>query len=207
MARSKSSLFETEEKQEMKEDAMNIPEEPVQNEEEKKVVDFPATSDNAPSDADDIQDIDLSVIRKKRFRINGDKSKILELNTSDLSIATRLDVAYKELNQLMDEVGDVLKDIPDDEEISDEKSSAISSTLDKLDKEMRAKVDYIFDSNVSEICAPFGSMWDPINGAFRFEHIIDVITKLYETNINAEFGKMRARVNRRVSQYTKKHKH
>ena len=41
---------------------------------------------NLPAQDDDIQDLNLSAIKKKRFRINGDSNKILELNTSDLSI-------------------------------------------------------------------------------------------------------------------------
>jgi len=178
---------------------------------EERVVDTPVVSNPPAVDEpeDDIQDIDLSVIQKKKFRINGDKNKILELNTSDLGVATRLDVAYKRLNALMDEVGAKLGEIPDDatEEEAEKKFTEIKDTLEELDKKMRENVDYIFNANVSEMCASDGSMWDPINGAFRFEHIIDTISRLYENNLNAEFEKMRSRVNRKVTQYTKKKRH
>ena len=42
-------------------------------------------------------------------------------------------------------------------------------------------------------------------GMFRFEHIIDAITKLYETNLNSEFSKMRRRISTKTSKYTKKY--
>ena len=42
-------------------------------------------------------DIDLSVTRRKVFRINGDNSKLIYLNTSDLGIFSRLNEEYPEL--------------------------------------------------------------------------------------------------------------
>ena len=105
MTKSTSKLFQSEDPKEMKEDAMNLPEEKTETveqvnevlaqekipEEQTEVIDTPA------SEPEDIQDIDLSAIKKKRFRINGDSSKILELNTSDLSISSRLSAAYERL--------------------------------------------------------------------------------------------------------------
>ena len=73
----------------------------------------------------------------------------------------------------------------------------------KIDMEMRQLVDEIFDSNVSEVCAPSGSMFDPFNGTFRYEHIIDVLSKLYKNNLNSEFKKMSARIRKKTSKYTK----
>lgn len=205
MAKSTSKLFESEEPKEMKEDAMNLPEEvkeevkeetiPAENSE---VVDTPEYSDN------DIQDIDLSAIRKKRFRINHDPNKILELNTSDINITSRLSSAYDRLTRYMDEVGKILSDIPDDR-IDSEKESEIREQLEKIDAEMRKEIDYIFDAPVSDICCDGGSMYDPFNGMFRFEHIIEAISKLYENNLNSEFSKMRRRISAKTSKYVKKY--
>ena len=202
-AKSKVSLFNTEANTEMQEGDMNPPAEVEATvEKETNAPTAPASPETA------IPSIDLSAIAKKKFHINGDTSKVLELNTSDLSIGTRLDIAYKRLNSLMDDVGEILTKIPDDaDDISDEAYEQLSNALKMLDSKMREQVDYLFDSNVSEVCAPFGSMWDPIEGQFRFEHIIDALTKLYESNLNSEFMKMKAKVNRRTAQYTKKHKH
>lgn len=190
MAKSTSKLFKDEIPAEMKEDALNLPAE----------TDIPANN------TEDIQDIDLSAIKKKRFRINGDPKKILELNTSDLGISARLSSAYERLTKNMEEVGAVLSDLPDNEdELTEEKESLIQEKLHEIDVKMKKEMDYIFDAPVSDICCDGGSMYDPFGGMFRFEHIIDALTKLYESNLNSEFNKMKRRVSAKTSKYTQKY--
>lgn len=156
----------------------------------------------------DIQDLDLSIIRKKRFRIDGDNNKILELNTSDLNIVTRLDETYPKLKELEQAVVE-LQNAPEVTENSTDEElelgiSEMSKILKKIDADMRECIDYIFDSNVSEICASDGSMYDPLNGQFRYEHLIDILVGLYEDNLKQETLKIKSRVKRHTSKYTKK---
>lgn len=160
---------------------------------ENKIVDIPHNDFDG--------DIDLSVTRKKRFRINGDNNTFLELNTSDMGIITRLEQLYPKLQKLSQDAS--IKQLDKNEEDDENSLTKISNILVKIDMEMRQIIDEIFDSNVSEVCAPSGSMFDPFNGEFRFEHIIDVISKLYENNINAEFKKMSDKMKKRTSKYTK----
>jgi len=193
--KSTSKLFEDEVKTEVTEESMNAP----VTEEEK-------VETKVETPADDIQDIDLSAIQKKRFRINGDNSKILELNTSDMRIASRLKEAYPRLNTLMDEVADEFNNLPD--EVEDEETlTKVADAVDKIDKKMRDEIDYIFDANVSEVCGSDGSMWDPIDGMFRYEHIIDKLAKLYENNLDKEFADMKRRVETKAGKYVKLQDH
>lgn len=165
---------------------------------EEKVVE--STNNTIPNDVFD-GDIDLSVIRKKRFRIDGDNNRYLELNISDMGIITRLDNLYPRLQKLSQDAAAKQLDKQDE---SDEKIlTKLSQTLIKIDTQMRELIDELFDSNVSEVCAPSGSMIDPINGEFRFEHIIDVLSKLYTNNFNSEFKKMSAKMKKHTSKYTK----
>ena len=196
MAKSTSKLFKDEEPKKMKEDAMNLPTE------KKEEVVVPATP-SAP--VDDIQDVDISAIKKKRFRINGDNNKILELNVSDMNIASRMSAAYERLQKHMEEVGAILADVPEDSEITPEVQEAVESHLDAIDTKMRNELDYIFQAPVSEVCADGGSMYDPFEGAFRFEHIIESLSKLYENNLAKEFERMRKRITVKTSKYTKKY--
>lgn len=156
------------------------------------------------SNQNDIVDVDLSVIKKKKFRINGDNTKILELNVSDMGIVSRLDESYPKLMELQDKVASLaeISDGEDDREVL----SSTAKRLNEIDKEMRELLDFIFQSNVSEICGSEGSMYDPINGTFRYEHIISTLTKLYENNLNSEFKKMKANINKHTSKYTKSRK-
>ena len=155
-----------------------------------------------------ITDIDLSVIEKKRFRIDGDDNRILELNTSDLNIIARLKDSYPKLMNLTQEA---VKKFPEDgidpESIdlaNPDTLVPITEFLSDIDTEMRELIDYIFDSNVSEVCAPSGSMYDPINGQFRFEHIIDCLSKLYESDIQGEAKQISTRIKKHTDKYTKK---
>lgn len=155
-----------------------------------------------------IVDISLDVIRKKRFRIDGDDTRILELNTSDLNILARLKDAYPKLIDLAD---NAFKNLPEVDNTSvdydfmtDEATTEVIQTLKDADKNMRNLVDYIFDSNVSEMCAPNGSMYDPLNGKFRFEHIIDTLAVLYESEVSNEMSKIANRVKKHTDKYVKK---
>lgn len=155
----------------------------------------------------DITDINLSGIRKKRFRIDGDNDRILELNTSDLNIIVRLREAYPQLVELSNEAFKKWPETtPEDEEVdfmSDPNITATVELLKETDAKMRELIDYIFDSNVSEVCAPNGSMYDPINGKLRYEHIIECMSNLYETNITSEVKKISKRVEKHTDKYRK----
>ena len=154
----------------------------------------------------DVTDISLSVVRKKRFRIDGDDSRIIELNTSDLNILARLKEAYPKLVALAEEAFKNLPEVDGTAEdynfATDEATATLVTTLTEADKKMRELIDYIFDSNVSELCAPSGSMYDPINGAFRFEHIISTLSALYEADISSEMGTIARRVKKHTDKYT-----
>lgn len=154
----------------------------------------------------DVTDISLSVVRKKRFRIDGDDSRIIELNTSDLNILARLKEAYPKLVALAEGAFKNLPEVDGTAEdynfATDEATATLVTTLTEADKKMRELIDYIFDSNVSELCAPSGSMYDPINGAFRFEHIISTLSALYEADISSEMGTIARRVKKHTDKYT-----
>lgn len=151
----------------------------------------------------DIQDIDLSVFNKKKFSINGDTDRILELDVSDLNIVTRFKEQYPKLEKLAESISEL--DKLDKDSLSE--SELIDETANKLkevDKEMRNIVDTIFDSNVSEVCVPSGSMYDPINGRFRYEHLIDTLIKLYDENLTKETKKIKANISKYTNKYSKK---
>ena len=151
---------------------------------------------------DDIIDIDLSATARRKFRINGDNNRLVELNPSDLSIITRIDTADKKLKACIAS----LQEMADAPSESDEDIKALGAKFSKVDDEMRKLVDYIFQSNVSDVCVPKGqgSMYDPFNGKYRYEHIIEALLNFYQGNIQAEYKKLRATVANKTSKYTKK---
>lgn len=161
---------------------------------------------NKSATTNNIADISFEPIRKKRFRIDGDDSRILELNTADLNIIVRLKETYPKLVELANSafvnMPDV--DVTDDYNFAEDEATAlVIDALADADKKMREHIDYIFDSNVSEMCAPDGSMYDPINGKCRFEYIIETLSSLYENDMEKELNKMSTRVKRHTSKYTR----
>ena len=137
----------------------------------------------------DVVDVDLSVIKRKRFRINGDNNLIIELNTSDMGIISRLNKAVPKLEALQVKAGKLSTD-------GDDALASSAKTLEEIDLEMKELIDYIFDANISEKCADGGSMFDLLGGVFRYEHILDKFMQLYEENLAEEYKKLKLRVNK-----------
>lgn len=139
----------------------------------------------------DILDLDIDGIKKQKFRINGDSNSIIELDLSDLKIIDRLQEGLQKLEEEMREIAAV--DVEDEE---------FSNKLAEADARMRETIDYIFDYPVSAVCAKYGTMYDPKDGMFRYEHIIDALTKLYQNNINEEYKKFQTRIKKHTEKYT-----
>ena len=149
-----------------------------------------------------IVDIDLSVTNKKQFRIDGDDDRIIELNTSDLSILSRIQNSYPKLDELSMKATKMSSETEDIE--NEEGQQKLVKILDEIDTDMRTILDYVFDSEVSSKCAPTGTMFDMFNGEFRYEHIMDTLIKLYENNIDEEYKLMSKKIKKRTSKYTGK---
>lgn len=154
-----------------------------------EVVETPIAMD-APRDG--VIDITIQGATKQEFRINGDNNKILKLNPSDLNIMDRLEKGVNALTDLMSEISHI-----------DTETADVMEELHRADQKMREQLDWIFDSNVSEVCCgTAGTMYDIINGVFRWEHIIDSLTNLYKNNLNSEYHKMKSRIDKHISKYT-----
>lgn len=151
---------------------------------------------------DNLIDINIGGIEKKRFRINGDDNKILELNTSDLNIASRFSEAYPALIECEKQVTELQESANEDTDELDS-ISMFSEKLKGIDTKMKELMDFIFDSNVSEICAGNGSMYDPLDGYMRYEVIIDRLSDLYTDNLGKEMKKVQNRMKTHTAKYTK----
>ena len=115
-----------------------------------------------------------------------------------MGIMQRLRSAYNELTQLSTKYH-----ITEENENADN-ADEIIETLKNIDNEMRRLIDYVFDSEMSDIVAPFGTMADPINGKFRYEYIIEKFLGLYDANFETEFKKMSKNVQKHTDKYTGK---
>lgn len=145
-----------------------------------------ALTDN---EKNEVIDLNIDGIKKTQFRINGRNDLILELDLSDMRTSVRLQEGYERIQEQVK----ILAELPEDADMLKE--------LDKIDKALRKELDYIFDSNVSEVCGSGGTMYDIKNGEFRFESIINTLTKLYTDNLNEEYKKMKKRIQAHTEPY------
>lgn len=154
----------------------------------------------------EIVNIDLSPIRKKKFSIDGDVNRLIELNTTDIGLVTRLNEFYPKLQELENQYGTLEVRFDEEGDIENDSFSAIAEAIKDIDTKMRQYLDEIFDADVSEKFAPSGTMFDPINGAYRFEYIIDTLAKLYEKEIAENIQKRKDTIGRHTAKYTKSRK-
>lgn len=142
-----------------------------------------------------MQNIDLSSLEKKKFTINNDPNRVLELDTTDFGVITRFEEKIDHLASLQDkftELGSM-----DNDDIMQK-----THLFTEVENGMREIIDYIFDSNVCEVCAPKGSMFSPINGKFRYEIIIETLLSLYEKDINKETQRIEKDIQKHTKKYT-----
>ena len=145
--------------------------------------------------------LDLSPIRRRKICIDDDVNRILELNTTDMGIVARLNDFYPKLEELQREIMQAQPQFDDNGEITDESFLEMGKFLKDIDAKMRMYIDKIFDANVSELCAPSGNMFDPINGKFRYEYIIDILTQFYEEELEKNIERTRENVKKHTAKY------
>ena len=143
--------------------------------------------------------IDLSALNKTKVLINEDENRYVMLDLSDLNVPTRFEEVSPKVEKVLIGIGSY-GDVTDDEE----KAAMLKQQIINGDIEIRSYIDYIFGSNVCEVCAPSGTMVDMIDGKFRWEYIMDALSGLYGEHIEMEFNKVLARIKSHTDKYTKK---
>lgn len=137
--------------------------------------------------SNDIIDINIGGIGRKKIRVNGDDSKILLLNVNDNNVVVRYMDEYPKLKELetdFKELGAISIDSVDIETFM-----KFSEKAKQIDEKMKTSLDYIFNSNVAEVCNDGGSMYDILDGgAMRWESILTALFDLYTETMskNAE---------------------
>lgn len=148
-------------------------------------------------------DIEIKSLKKKRFRINGDDNSVLEINTSDMGIVTRLSELYPKLQELADKASmlGIDDEETDDEDVLRMRVDKLGAQLKEIDTEMRDYIDKLFDANVSEVCAPYGTMFDVVDGQLRYDDVIDTISELLMDNISKEVSDFKKKMEKVAKKY------
>ena len=154
-----------------------------------------------------VVDISLDAAERRPVRFNNDDNRVVYLNVTDIGIVTRMSNIIPKLKEEQAKASKIMDDIDANDNDSEDKiikdMSILSERLSELDKNMRNLLDEMFDAPVSAAAAPSGSMYDPIEGTFRYEYIADKLITLFGDNIEAEYKKAEKRIATHTAKYTK----
>lgn len=159
--------------------------------------------------------INLGVSTKKKFTVDGDRDRVIELDVHDIALVNRLSDSFKLMDDLKAEWEKLESIDPQDaldKETDDDSTLAevtdFTEQFSVIENKMRDIIDFIFDSpGLCQTVLANSSIFSPVNGKYKFEQIIDVLTGLYEDNIDKEVKKLNKRtVEEKTSKYIRKTK-
>jgi hypothetical protein len=131
----------------------------------------------------------------KQFMINDDPNRVIRFNPADFSIIERIKTAYDEIDKAMK----IDKDIelkPDGTPIGD--LAAASAVVKGINDTIKAQIDYIFNSPVSELVFGKQSPMAMVKGVPLYERFLNVAIPVVRDEIKAEQEASR----KRISKYT-----
>lgn len=131
-------------------------------------------------------------LHKKSYTIDGDENSVIYLDPSDMNILNRI----QEFSAEVDVVLSSLKELSEEDEVVPK--------LAETDAQMRELINKLFDYDVCSVCVPSGTLFDAIGGQFKFEIIVDGLSKVYADNISAEMKKVTDRMSQHTKKYVKK---
>ena len=170
-------------------------------EEEQKQTDVQVLPNNVIS-------LDMREASRTKIWVNGDATKVLELNLTDVGILSRFSDAYPKLLSLQDDINSTIAESQPENFENIEELSNFAAQFKSVDKKMREYVDYIFDFKVCDVCCDGGSMYDLVAGGWwRFEYIIEKLGSLYNMKFGEEMKKNAKRMKMHTERYTGKSKY
>ena len=119
----------------------------------------------------------------KEFTINNNPNRVIRFNPTDIGIIERFEVTSKKLEGIAAGIS---------ENESDEK------VLAKLDAEIKAQIDYIFNQPVSEIVFGAQSPMAPVGGKMLFERFLEAVLPEIKESIEIEKKESAERVGKYV---------
>lgn len=159
------------------------------------------------SAADVAGNVSIGLGNKKRFSVNGDLNTVIEFDPSDLGVANRLSKSLSLLSQTSEKWEELNKTVDaaneaDNIDSAMESMKEFSKQFDELEGKIRETIDFVFDSEIADKLLGNSSAFSPVNGKFKYEHIIESVLKCYEQQVQDEAPKFNKR---KITKYTNKY--
>lgn len=132
----------------------------------------------------------------KEFSINGDESRVIKFNPSDMAIIQRLQEAKDNISKAMDIRGDI--------ELDDEGKPVttlenMAKVVKHIDDTIKQQINYIFDYDVSDVVFGKQSPLANIKGEPLYVRFLESVAPVISEGIKEE----REKSKKRVQKYTK----
>ena len=146
-----------------------------------------------------IKNLSFGLPKRKKFSIDGDESRVVELDTGDTGIVGRWNSVQEWLMNAASELEALSEANPEGEEAMNG-----SRRFAEIDAGAREKLNYLFDSDVCTPIAGNGALIRLVNGEPLFVLIMDTLLPLYEADIKVEYDKSKKRIEKHTAKYAAK---
>lgn len=131
----------------------------------------------------------------KEFDINGDESRVIRVDTTDINLGQRVEAGRKELRKLAKKFETLTKTAKSDDKILE--------IFSEYDKQVRQQIDGMFDSPVSDIAFGNANCLSICGGNFLFENFLNILLPEIEKDLNEELKASEKRIKKYTSQVKK----
>lgn len=123
----------------------------------------------------------------KRLAINGDESRIITINPTDISIVKR----YNEVIPQLDELSEKYKEIPQEKTVE---------AVSELDRKAREFIDYIIGAAVSDTVFGTANCLSYAGGQTIFENFLTAYMDYMTPAIKSEYDRSKNRIQKYTNQ-------
>ncbi len=147
----------------------------------------------------DIKNLNFGLPKRKRFTIDGDENRIVELDTGDTGILARWNGVQEWLEKAAQELEELSAGAQDEEQ-----AMYTSRRFAEINNGARERLNHLFDADVCTPIAGNGALIRLVNGEPLFMMIVDTLLPLYEADIKAEYEKSKRRIAKHTAKYAAK---
>lgn len=130
-----------------------------------------------------MNNINIKTIKTEEFTLNGDKNKVIYFAPTDINIFNRYNACTIELQEKLKEYDNIYK-LEINDKTDFETTMEIFNQINDADKFIKEKIDYIFNSKISEVifgntcCLSLNS-----NGEFVFQTVLETLFNICNEKI------------------------
>lgn len=135
----------------------------------------------------------------KEFTINNDPNRVVRFNPSDVNLLDRFDRAYKAIEEEQEKIKEDIELETNGEPLENQEDyEEALNIIRKANNLIKDQIDFIFDSEVSDVIFGNQSPMSTVKGKPLFERVFEAIKPILEKEITEE----QKASDKRISKYT-----